>query len=1358
MPLGRVDKFVVGEDSWDDYYERLQCYFTANDIDDTKKVAVLLSLVGPKTYNVLKGLCCPTLPSACSLPTLANYLKSHFSPKRSVILSRYTFNSCVQLQNESISDFVASLKKLVGPCQYASQQEEMLRDRFVVGLKDKSIQIRLLAEPDSLTFQKALELACALELADKGVKDIRGNSTSMAVHGVNHSKHSDSNSNTRLTCYSCGGPHLRSKCKFRNYICNKCHLQGHLSKVCRRVNADNSRVNATPPKVHQKNTKYTGSKTIKTHAVSEINNSNYTHPSSEDGDIQLYHVTSVHASTNKKGIRIPVLIQGKEVDFELDTGSGFSLICEKLYKERFSDCTLQRCDIRLLSYTKDTIFVLGEISVDVELDGQKGQLPLVIVKGNGPSLLGRNWLQHLRVDWHSIFSVHTGALDSIMKRHEDVFSDKLGCFKGPYAKIHLDSKVKPLFHKTRSVPYSMKTKIESELDRLVSEGILEHVDYSEWAAPVVPVVKPDGSLRLCGDYKVTVNQACKVDKYPLPRIQDLFSTLSGGQQFTKLDMSQAYQQVTLDSVARDCLVINTHKGLFRPTRLPYGVSSAPGIFQRIMDGLLGGLSGLAVYLDDILITGSTLEEHLRNLNKVLTILAKVGFRLKREKCSFLQDSVVYLGHRIDSNGLHTMPDKVEAISKCPDPYDIHSLRAFLGLVGYYRTFIPNLAEILYPLYQLLKGNTSWSWSKIHVSACNRVRNILSSSPVLAHFDSKIPLVMDCDASGTGLDAVLSHRFPDGTEKPIGYVSRTLTVAEAKYSNIEREALSIIFGIRKFHPYLWGNVFTLRSDHKPLKFLFGEHRGVPSQASVRIQRWALALSAYQYVMEFRSGNKISNADGLSRLPLPITTFSSGSQLTNPPEYVHLIKFLNDSLITSSQIKLWTMRDPVLSRVKFYIENGWPNQCPDDLIEPFFKRFSELTVFDDCVFWGTRIIIPQKARETILLQLHDIHTGMSRIKSLARSYFWWPCMDRDIENLVGSCEICARNQNSPSVAPVLPWKWPEEPWSRIHIDHAGPFQGHLLLIVVDSHSKWLEVLPVSSTNSSTTIENLRRLFATHGLPKTLVSDNASGFTSSEFQVFLKRNGIRHITSSPYHPATNGLAERAVQTVKAALKKNTEGNLSTRLLRFLFRYRTTPHSLTGKCPSELLMGRKLRIHFDALHPNLREQIHERQASRVKARKLREFNVGEKVLYRTYGSPGQLYLPGVVKSYDQRNYVIATETGDIRRHIDQLVSSRQVSEATPMTTLPNIEDKGSKDDDPFPSVSSSKSEKIETAVPTTDPMQSSPSNKQSAVPPDNSTSPTSDLQSTGPRNKSTTDDNSISPEVRRSNRVRKPPDRLKL
>ncbi|CAM1308375.1 Uncharacterised protein r2_g1829 [Pycnogonum litorale] len=332
-------------------------------------------------------------------------------------------------------------------------------------------------------------------------------------------------------------------------------------------------------------------------------------------------------------------------------------------------------------------------------------------------------------------------------------------------KIHLDSKVKPLFHKARSVPYSMKTKIECELDRLVSEGILKHVDYSEWAAPVVPVVKPDGSLRLCGDYKVTVNQACKVDKYPLPRIQDLFSTLSGGQQFTKLDMSQAYQQVTMDSAARDCLVINTHKGLFRPTRLPYGVSSAPGIFQRIMDGLLGGLSGVAVYLDDILITGSTLEEHLRNLDKVLTILAKVGFRLKRKKCSFLQDSVVFLGHKIDSSGLHTMPDKVEAISKCPVPYDIHSLRAFLGLVpkprndlrlfctavfskalvGYYHTFIPNLAEILYPLYQLLKGNTSWSWSKIHVSACNCVRKILSSSPVLTHFDPKIPLVMDCDA-------------------------------------------------------------------------------------------------------------------------------------------------------------------------------------------------------------------------------------------------------------------------------------------------------------------------------------------------------------------------------------------------------------------------------------------------------------------------------------------------------------------------------------------------------------------------------------------------------------------------------------
>ena len=216
-----------------------------------------------------------------------------------------------------------------------------------------------------------------------------------------------------------------------------------------------------------------------------------------------------------------------------------------------------------------------------------------------------------------------------------------------------------------------------------ADGIIEPVQFAEWAAPIVPVLKPDGTARICGDYKLTVNKAAKLDAYPMPRIEDLFARLAGGKKFTKLDIAHAYQQIPLDEDSRSSVTINTHKGLFRYNRLPFGVHSAPAIFQRAMEGLLRVIPSTVVYLDDILITGKTEEEHLRNINEVMTRLEDEGLTLKKEKCQFMLDKVKYLGHTISADGLKPSESKTRAIVDAPLPQNVSQLRSFLGMVNYY---------------------------------------------------------------------------------------------------------------------------------------------------------------------------------------------------------------------------------------------------------------------------------------------------------------------------------------------------------------------------------------------------------------------------------------------------------------------------------------------------------------------------------------------------------------------------------------------------------------------------------------------------------------------------------------------------
>ena len=344
-----------------------------------------------------------------------------------------------------------------------------------------------------------------------------------------------------------------------------------------------------------------------------------------------------------------------------------------------------------------------------------------------------------------------------------------------------------------------------------------------------------------------------------------------------------------------------------------------------MENVLKGIPKVIVYLDDILISGADEPEHLQILEQVLIRLDNAGLRVKKEKCEFLVPSITYLGHKIDANGLHPLLEKVKAVEDVPSPQNIHELRAYLGLISHYSKFLPNMPTVLSPLYKLLLKSTKWCWSDKANKAFQDSKKLLTSSSLLVHFDPKLKLTLACDASAYGIGVVLAHKYPNGSEKPIAYASRTLTKAEQNYSQIEKEGLTCIYGVKHFHSYLFGHSFDLITDHKPLLTLFHEHKPTSPQASARIHRWSLLLAAYEYKIVSRGTQLHGNADGLSRLPLPSTT----SDLPMAPELVLLLEHLAESPVTASDNKKFTRCDPVLSQVLLFVMQGWLNKCDTTL---------------------------------------------------------------------------------------------------------------------------------------------------------------------------------------------------------------------------------------------------------------------------------------------------------------------------------------------------------------------------------------------------------------------------------------------
>ena len=388
-------------------------------------------------------------------------------------------------------------------------------------------------------------------------------------------------------------------------------------------------------------------------------------------------------------INVPLLINGKSVNFQLDTGAALTVITQDDFnKVATGDISVQQCAKQLQTYTGESVPVVGECDVNVRYKKKDVQLPLVVVEGAGPPLLGRNWLQHIKLDWHSIFVIsgaqmtdlEQDSLQKILSDNDHVFGTD-GLLRDRAVRISVKDR-NPKYCKARVPPYAMRGKIEDELNRLESSGIIKKLNSSDWATPIVPVKKKDGSVRICGDYKVTVNKEIELNRHPIPNIEDISLKLAGGAKFTELDFSHAYTQLGLHPDSKKYTTINKHKGLYQYERLCFGISSSPGIFQAVMDSIFQDIPNVCIYFDNLYITGRNDNEHLQTLQKVLKLIGDKGMKINKTKCQFMMKEINFLGYRLSREGIRPQHEKTKAIKEAPTPQNQQQLKAFLGMVNY----------------------------------------------------------------------------------------------------------------------------------------------------------------------------------------------------------------------------------------------------------------------------------------------------------------------------------------------------------------------------------------------------------------------------------------------------------------------------------------------------------------------------------------------------------------------------------------------------------------------------------------------------------------------------------------------------
>lgn len=752
--------------------------------------------------------------------------------------------------------------------------------------------------------------------------------------------------------------------------------------------------------------------------------------------------------------------------------------------------------------------------------------------------------------------------------------------------IILKEKSNPLVVKQHRIPAALENDIGKAINKLIQENIIEE-SYSDSRNPMVPIRKSDGSIRIAIDFR-ELNKITKKDNFPIPRIDRIITDLRDAKIFSKIDLTQGYYQISLAKNDREKTAFQWRDQLYHFKCMPFGLVSAPATFLRLMQKIFGKISFVRYYFDDILIFSDSYDQHFKDLQQVFKVLKKHNLTINEKKSQFFLEEIEFLGFKISSGIVSPSEKKIESIINFPTPKNKKEIDSFVGLCGYYRRLIPEFAEIVRPLDKTRQKKSTFDWNNDCEKSFKQLKEIMSSNPIIRIPNYDKQFIVRCDASGSGIGAVLAQIDDNNQEYVVEYASKRFSDCEMKYATIEKEATALMWSIQHWSFYLLGKKFLLETDHRPLQWLQSRTEG-------KLGRMALRLQEYEFDIKHIPGKSNLVADALSR--------------------IYMIQATN-----------WTNEQIADKELMAMVEKN-PHQ---------FKQKSNLWYKVDDENGHLQLLLPMKVLNNVVTSYHNElnHVGTNKLWKFCRKRFYNPRLRNVIKSIVNRCCTCQNNKDYDPTEKIKHSKVDystlesNSSWAIDVCDLGKTQSGNTSLIaIIDLASKWVEACACRKVTTSKVKKFLSSTWSRNGKPTSILSDRGSVFESSEFVEFCTNENVEHHFAVAYKHETNGSIERFFRTIRNMIRTNNATTCWDKRLKEILRiYNNQEHSSTGKTPAQLFHGVEQLFEFEKtipIDPELfytnsikarvwREEAKKKLSSIAETHKNKEINIGTLVLVR--------------------------------------------------------------------------------------------------------------------------------------------------
>lgn len=1234
-------------ESWTKWKQRLDIFLKAsgkNSDNDDIKIAILLSVIGDEGLDVFNTFKDETKKS---FKEVINAYDQHYLPKTNTTMETFKFNNLSQGPDQSIDQFLTELRKQARLCDFvcsksgcsSSYEDRMIKDRLILGIHDKQIQQRLMREV-GLDISKILDFCKSIELSKKHLKMLTAEEVVDTVKMKER----------KMLCRNCLYEHPPNRCPAFRKTCTFCGRSGHFARACNSRSSGCTNRREIRPRYNQKRVNSIGDENIPEEKI--ISNGDVLER--EVNNVQELYIDQLQIHSNRESWYENLSIEGKNVRMKLDSGAESSILPKNMFDKLQLGKVIKQSTVTLVSYGNFRFKPYGEILLNCSFNNLMKTVNFIIVDFSSEPLLGL----HDCLSFNLIKRVYNlnslpNTKNEIYEKYKSVF-EGLGKIPG-FCQIRLSRDAKPVIQSCRKVPIALHDRLKQALSNLESKGVISRVSYpTDWVNALVIVEKPDKSLRICIDPK-PLNKYIRREYYTIPTSTDIIGRLTGQKLFSVIDMKDGFHQLQLDEKSADLCAFSSPFGRYKFNRVPFGISSAPEIFQRKNHEIFGDIPGVNIYFDDLIISGKNDIEHDEALKNVLERASEYCVKFNLKKFQYKLKEVRFMGQIISGEGVRPDSDNIRAVAEIEVPTNKTELLRILGLVKFFSKFIPNLSQLTTNLRELTKKNIVFSWTEKHDSELNILKSLITSSPLLKIFDPNLEITIQCDASGDGLGCVLLQKG-----HPVSFASRCLTKAEKRYAQIEKELLAIVFACEKFHTFVYGHKVKIHSDHKPLIPIFSKDL---EKVSVRLQRMLLKVLRYDIEIEYLPGREMYIADALSRSFLKL-------KVEDDPEMQYVVHTLYNNIPMSEKkkaiFKTAIDNDPCLVHIKHFLRNKWPDndkRLSSDL-KHYYKLKNDLNLSNDLIFFNDKVIVPTDLRLEMLKLVHEPHLGIEKTKLRARQILYWPKMSKDIESMVSNCETCQLNRRSNQKETMISHPIPSRPWQYLFSDFFE-FNNKNYLLIIDSYSKWVEVKNTRTKTAQEVINFCKDVFSRFGVPDIFYSDNVP-YNSELLQNFARKWNFELKFSSPYHHQSNGLAERYVGIIKTYLRKCVS---DCDLASFLMEYRNNPLPHLKYSPSQLLLHRivktKIPVSSECLKPVILDprEIMEKHSTNLETQKvyydktakdLKKLEKDDRILIQN----GKQWVKGKVNScVNDRSYIVQDERGGVFRR------NRKFLNKTPLT-----------------------------------------------------------------------------------------------